>query len=111
MKSELTAHPVELRPEYQSNPTAQALKRIIDACNQHQGGSTVALNSFLMSFYNGGEYAPDMQLLCRNTPKEVFEDVLLVMRGYTRDPMEAHGYFVNGGRLFETIAKRVRKRE
>jgi len=108
---QLTDHPVVLRPEYKNDPTAQATKRLLDRCNTHQGGSTYPLNDFILSLYNGGCWAPNMQLLCHGIDKAAFEDVIAVMTGYSTHGTELHGYFVNGDRLFEGIGLRVRLRE
>jgi len=108
---QLTDHPVALRPEYKNDVTAQATKRLLDRCNEHQGGSTYPINAFLLSLYNGRCWAPDMQLLCNRIDKEAFEDVVAVMRGYSTRGTELHGYFVNGDKLFEGIGLRVRLRE
>lgn len=107
----LTDLPVELNPKYREDEVAQAVKRLLDECNGHQGGATVPLNAFLMSLYDGGVWAPDMQLLCWRTESHTFEDVIRVMRGYAARGVELHQYFVKGGTLFEDIASRVPTRE
>jgi hypothetical protein len=107
----LTNHAIALRSEYRNDSTAQAVKRLLDRCEMHQGGSTFPLNDFLLSLYNGGCWAPDMQLLCYRIDHAAFEDVITVMRGYSVCGKELHEYFVNGNRLFEDIARRVPMRE
>jgi len=106
----LTDHPVILKPEYKDNAVALAVKRLLDKCNSHQGGGTGPINSFLLSLYNGGTWAPDMQLLCSRIDKADFEDVILVMQGYAKRAIELHMYFLRGDTLFESIALRVRMR-
>jgi len=108
---QLTNRPVVLRPEYKNDATAQAVKRLLDRCDMHQGGSTYPLNHFVLSLYNGEMWAPNMQALCYRIDKTDFEDVLSVMRGYSNAGKELHEYFVQGNRLFEDIAGRVRLRE
>lgn len=41
----------------------------------------------------------------------LFNDVLLVTRGYAERGLELHEYFVDGGPLFESIARTVRTRK
>lgn len=106
----LTTLSIELSPQYLNDECAQAALRILDACNRHQGGGTVPLNRFLLSLYNGEEWAPDMQLLCGRIDPPLFEDVVCVMRGYHERGIELHRYFVGGDKLFAEIACRVPKR-
>jgi hypothetical protein len=108
---QLTDHSIQLKPEYANDPTALAAKRILETCNRHQGGSTRPLNEFLLSLYNGGRWAPDMQLLCYRIDSDMFQDVIEVMRGYAKDGRELQEYFLDGNRLFEGIAEVVPLRE
>ena len=107
----LTDHPVILKPEYKDNAVALAVKRLLDKCNAHQGGGTWPINHFLLSLYNGGVWAPDMQLLCYRIDEADFDDVIVVMRGYAKWARELHTFFVDGDTLFESIAPRVRMRK
>lgn len=107
----LTDHPVILKPEYQDNAVALAVKRLLDKCNSHQGGGTWPINHFLLSLYNGGVWAPDLQLLCARIDEADFEDVISIMQGYAKRAIELHIYFQHGGKLFESIALCVRMRE
>jgi hypothetical protein len=107
----LTDHPVILKPEYEDNQIALAVKRLLDKCNSHQGGGTWPINAFLLSLYDGGTWAPNMQALCYRIDKADFEDVIALMQDYANRARELHTYFVRGDKLFESIAPRVRMRE
>ncbi|WP_230971293.1 DUF7673 family protein [Nitrogeniibacter aestuarii] len=106
----LTDLPVRLKDEYVEDPVARALLRILEQCDRHQGGSTVPLNAFLLSLYDGETWAPDMQLLCRRIDADMFRDVVTAMAGYASTGRETHVYFVDGDRMFEGIARQVRTR-
>lgn len=103
----LTSHAVDLKEEFQNHPVAQAVLRLLNAANQHQGGSTIPINHFLLSLYDGATWAPDMQLLCRRIDGPLFDDVITVLRGHSANGVELHNYFVSGGKLFEDIAQQV----
>lgn len=107
----LTRHPIKLKPEYENDTVAQAVKWLLELCDNHQGGGTIPINHFLLSLYDGARWAPDMQLLCRRIDDDAFEHVMTVVRGYAQRGKELHTYFVNGGKVFENIAEVVQLRE
>ena len=99
---------IELKPEWQDQAEAAALLRLMKLCFRHHGGSTVPIMYFLCSLWNGYDYKPDMQLLCKRIDPEHFEDVLTVMR-LMRRTGETHDFFVNGDEVMLELSKYIKR--
>lgn len=91
-----------------SNLGVQALRRLVDTCLRHQGGSTLPLAQLIVHLYNSEYTSPDMALLCRRVDREHFFDVLTVLawyRGADR-PGFLHTYLDDGERKIWTLMTR-----
>jgi hypothetical protein len=67
---------------FAQQPGPQALHRLLSACFEHHGGSTIPIAQFLMSLYNAEYVMLDTVLLCRRISDQHFEDVITIMRWY-----------------------------
>lgn len=92
----------QLRPEWENNPGAQAIRALVEAVG-HRGGSTYPIIDFLLGLYNGELWKPDMQLLCRRIDREHFELVLQAMRFVRQTDKEPHELFVQGNKIFDVL--------
>jgi len=86
-----------LRQEYQEDPGALALVRLLQRVAEHDGGSTRPIAAVLKGIYNGNRNPVDLELVCKRLEGTDFEDVLKVMRlaftVFERDGIEMHKVF------------------
>lgn len=81
-----------------------SLERLVRlAATSDTGGANVAAQ-VLLALYNGPEYPMDLTELCR-LDDDLFEDALNVIRLRIESQTEPHEFFVDGGRIFQQIAK------
>lgn len=73
------------------------------AATSDTSGANVAAQ-VILGLYNGSAYPMDLTELCR-LDEDLFENALNVIRLRIESQTEPHEFFVNGGRLFQQIAK------
>lgn len=91
-----------------SNVGVQALRRLVDTCLLHQGGSTLPLAQLLVHLYNPEYARPDIALLCRRVDANHFVDALAVMAWFrsAERPGFLHTYLDDGERKIWTLMTR-----
>jgi hypothetical protein len=87
----------------------EALTRLLKVAHGHSGQCKIVA-SFLLSCYNGNRFKFDLTDF-RCLDHELFEDCLAVLRMDFKPAQEVHTYFVNGGRIWEQLAKDWRIRD
>jgi len=86
----------------------QALARLLEACLNHQGHSTLPLALLIVHLYNSEYASPDMALLCRRVDHAHFIDALTVLAWYrgAERPGFLHTYLEDGQRRIHALMAR-----
>ena len=98
---------IQLKPEWQDNPECEALLRLMTKGFRYRGSGTVPIIYFLCGLWDGNNYRPDMQLLCRRIEDDSFNDVVTVMQLIRRTNKETHDFFEHGEVLMKTLSEHV----
>lgn len=80
-----------------------ALRRLLNVARGHTGQSRVIAH-FLLGLYNGTRFKFDLTDF-RLLDQELFDDCVAVLRMDSRPEREVHQYFVDGGKIWEQLAK------
>lgn len=79
-----------------------ALRRLLPIAQRDHGASSVVAR-FLLNLYNGDRFPFDNTEL-RRLDYDVFDDCMAVLKMDFQPQREVHGYFDNGGAIWEKLA-------
>lgn len=91
-----------------SNVGVEALRRLVDTCLHHRGGSTLPLAQLIVHLYNSEYTQVDIGHLCRRADREHFIDVMTVLAWYRGADRAGflHTYLEDGQRKIHALMAR-----
>lgn len=99
----------ENTPAGAGHPGVDALARLLQIARGHSGQCR-HVAAFLLGLYNGNRFKFDLTDF-RCVDRAIFEDCLEVLKLDYQPVQEVHQYFVNGGQIWEDLAKQWRVRD